>query len=212
MMKFIRLLKYGLVIEAIRYRLKRVGVDIEAFYLFQGSLNDELSKASDCRFDHCSTTILTARDMDDVAKCQDWRSADNSRSQLEDGQICLGVKVDNELAAFVWANLKEWKFKRRTYPLKKDEAYLFDMFTLPEFRGKGLAPIALDRCYRKLDAMGIKKFFSVSDFFNTPVIVLHKKIGSIFLRLVIEINLFNKLRWQHHFNIGQKRPYKGSRP
>jgi GNAT superfamily N-acetyltransferase len=193
--KFSNLFKYGLVLEAFVQRLKRIGVEINAMHFIQEHLREDLGPAFDARFKDYDVVALKPEDMETIASVRGWRDADHYKSELASGKLCFGVKVDNQLAGFTWANLKECKYSGIIRPLKGKGAYLYDAYTFPAFRGRGIAPFVRYQCYKALDQMGIKTLYSVSSYFNKPAIVFKQKLGATFLRIEIQIKLFNKFKW-----------------
>jgi hypothetical protein len=117
--------------------------------------------------------------------------------RLQSGHLCLGMKKNSQLVAFTWGNLKEISFKWIHAPLNSDEAYVFDAFTLMEYRGKGIAPFLRCRMYQALEGMGRTKFYSYSDYFNTPAIQFKLKLKAKIIHLALVIEIFKK--WHLHF-------------
>lgn len=121
------------------------------------------------------------------------------QDRLDNGMLCLGVIYQGKLAAFGWCDLENCHFEGCPFPLKKDEAYLFDAYTMMDFRGKGLAPYMRLRFYDELTRKGIKKFYSISERFNEPSIRFKKKLNARFIGSGLYIELFNKwkFKWGH---------------
>jgi hypothetical protein len=139
--------------------------------------------------------------------------------RLRNGQKCFGLKYRGELAAFTWCDL-DWcshvYFKGKTtghtftwcnidrcahgyrFPLKDNEAYLFDAYTLMHFRGKGLAPYIRYRCYKELAKSGRHKLYSISECVNTPSIKFKKKLNAKFPELRLSVELFKKWSFDLH--------------
>ncbi len=80
----------------------------------------------------------------------------------------------------------------------ENEAYLFDAFTLREYRGHNIAPFMRYSCYQELSKMGYNTFYSYSDYFNVPAIRFKAKLAARLLRLCLYIRLFNTFsgHWQ----------------
>ena len=84
------------------------------------------------------------------------------------------------------------------FPLKDNEAYLFDAYTLMHFRGKGLAPYIRYQCYKELAKSDRHKLFSISNYFNTPSIKFKNKLNAKFLELRLSVELFRKWSFDLH--------------
>ena len=85
---------------------------------------------------------LNERDMHLMAAIPDRRFPEEALlKRLKEGKRCFGIKCKGQIAAFTWVDFRECGVSATRYPLNENEAYLFDAYTLPSFRGKGLAPL-----------------------------------------------------------------------
>jgi len=193
--KFGELFRHGLVLEAVLERLKKIGIEINFLSFFKEDIKEGLGAGFAARFKAYEVGPLSPEDMESIATQRGWRDAAYYRSELAAGKLCFGAKLDNQLASFTWVNLKDCKYSRIIRPLKDKQAYMYDSYTFPAFRGLGLAPFVRNECYKALDQMGIKTLYSVASYFNKPAIAFKKKLGATFLRIEIQIILFKKFRW-----------------
>ncbi len=92
--------------------------------------------------------------------------------------------------AFNWFDLEESNSRLHRFRLEDSEVYLFDMYTMKTFRGKGIAPCLRYETYKLLRKMGRSKFYSISDFFNITSIRFKEKLNARFLELRLYIRLF----------------------
>jgi GNAT superfamily N-acetyltransferase len=115
---------------------------------------------------------------------------------------CLAVFRGEELLAFTWCNLAENTFPGDRFPLGPDEAYLFDAYTCPQHRGKGLAPLVRYQIYKKLEQMGRHRFYSVSLRLNKRAIRFKLKLHARILRSGIYVELFR--RWRYTQRLAKK--------
>jgi len=104
------------------------------------------------------------------------------------------MKHGGVLVAFTWCDFENFSFESFCYDLSEDEAYLFDMYTLEAYRGKGVAPYLRYQFYRELALQGKKRLYSVSDCFNTPGIKFKLKLNARIIELGLLVELFGK--WQ----------------
>jgi GNAT superfamily N-acetyltransferase len=193
--RFGNLLKHGLVLEAVLQRLKKIGIEINILSFLKENINEGMGVGFAARFKSYTVGPLTSEDMESIATQRGWRDAAYYRSELAAGKLCFGAKLDNQLASFTWVNLKECKYSGIIRPLKDKQAYIYDSYTFPAFRGRGLAPFVRNECYKALDQLGIKTLYSVSSYFNKPAITFKKKLGATSLRIEIQIVLLKKFRW-----------------
>ena len=108
-------------------------------------------------------------------------------------------KKGKELVGFTWSNLKEISMKWYQCPLRENEAYLFDAYTLMPYRGKGIAPYLRNFIYEELGKLGRTKLYSYSDFFNTPALKFKQKLKAEKVKLFVVIELLKK--WHFIFKI-----------
>jgi len=198
--KLKKLIKYGLLFEAITSRLYKIGININPFYVFKEHLVENLVKKYSTGFSDYSVTNFSLRDMEYINESRYGKG--NIKfyiNRFDKGNRCIGVKLGNEIAAYTWVNLEECHFKGDVFQLKKNEAYLFDTYVLSAFRGKGIAPFLRTQCYKSLGEMGITEFYSVAYYFNTPAIVFKKKLGAEYMKFGLLVELFNKYSWAYIF-------------
>ena len=119
--------------------------------------------------------------------------------RLQNGNKCMGIKKDSKIIAFSWCNPKEVSFRLHSRPLKKNEAYMFDLFTLSDYRGKGFAPFFSYYFYRELKNIGLTNLISYIDFFNTPSVKFKTKLNAKKVELNLYIELFGK--WTFYFTL-----------
>jgi GNAT superfamily N-acetyltransferase len=94
--------------------------------------------------------------------------------------------------AFNWANPHEFSGNLCRFDLEPDEAYLYDAYTIPDYRGKRLAPYLRYQTYRCLSRRGMNRIYSISDAFNTPSIRFKQKLKARFVKLGLSIQLLNR--------------------
>ncbi len=67
--------------------------------------------------------------------------------RFSQGEICWVAKAEDEIVSYVWAALKKERVEElcKAIELQEGEIYLYDAFTLEEWRGKALYPAILSR-------------------------------------------------------------------
>ncbi len=178
--------------------LGRIGIRITPYYIVLEGLFNKSYPSLETGFEQYDTGFLGPEDMKSIAAIPD-RNKDEKKliERLEEGNLCFGIRLKGELAAFTWCNLTEFMGKGKIKPLKPDEAYLFDAYTLIPFRGKGIAPFIRYQLYKEAAKLGKQKLYSISDAFNTPSLKFKKKLNAILVEKHIYIELFN--RWNYSF-------------
>ncbi|MBW1817992.1 MAG: hypothetical protein JRF65_11155 [Deltaproteobacteria bacterium] len=173
--------------------LARFGILVQPYYIIQEGLFGNRERRFPKGMDAYETGYLAPEDMETVAAIPGRKeTVEDLRRRLEKGNLCFGAKRHGELAAFTWFGLDVLDAGRHRRPLEKDEAYLFDAYTLIPYRGKGIAPYIRYLGYEELEKLGRTRLYSISLYFNTPAVNFKKKLGAEFLELRLEVRLFRK--------------------
>lgn len=194
--------RHGLVLKYLGDRLEAKGVTIQPYYLCQeGPVGDKaVSRLPELDHDH-ELVHLGPEDMDELGKIEDRSvTAEQMRRRLEQGQTCLALKIDGQVAAFTWANLKQCPYPQGwEFDLAEDEAYLFDAYTSKAYRGRNLAASLRYYQYEELARAGRRRYYSVTLASNQPSLRFKKKVGARLIRLSLYVKLFN--RWRGHWTL-----------
>ncbi len=178
--------------------LARFGIRIALYYLFQEIISPENPPKLPAGFEGYEVGFWGPKEMKPMSFIPRRKFSEEFLLQrLKDGHKCLGLKKDNNLAAFTWSNFKEATLKYNRFLLKKNEAYLFDAYTLMDYRGKGLAPFLRYHLYMELEKLDITKFYSYSDYFNTSAVRFKLKLNAKKIKLLLVVDLFGK--WHFTF-------------
>jgi hypothetical protein len=188
-------IRYGMVLQVIKNRIGRLGIEIVPYYFFQeGAVEVKMPKikgnVTDYQFE-----FLGPADMKLIAESNSGYHEEDYMSFLAAGQICLGMKLGDEIAAFMWINIKECGFKETIIPLRSNEAYLWNMYTMESFRGMNIAPYLRCKSYEVLKGIGRDRLYSISEYFNSPAVKFKHKLNAKRLRLGLYIKLFKKYHW-----------------
>ena len=97
---------------------------------------------------------------------------------LREGKRCFGLIDKGHLIAKMWIDFDHLNTFLMDRPLNPDEAYLFDAFSNPDYRGQNLAPYLRLRCYDAARAENCQKIYSVTDFINTAARGFKAKLGA----------------------------------
>jgi len=190
-------IRYGLTLQSIRLKLTTIGIDISPYYWFREGM--EVTKIPEIQgiISDYSVESLGPDDMEQIEKLdKGWsRSKERLQALADSSEKCIGIKHKGEIAAFMWINFKEFRFKSTVIQLQSNEAYLTDMFTVDAYRGKNLAPYLRYRSYEMLKEMGRNVLYSISIYFNSPAVKFKEKLNARKLKLILLIRLFNRLQW-----------------
>lgn len=190
-----RAIRYRLVLEKLTERvLPRLRIRIEFYYWTQEGLVEDSTQGCDSSAEDCTFGAFGPDEIRTFVTLVPWRSEAELLQRLDEGRLCFGVKHHGQIAAFVWCNLAECTHPWHQVPLRENEVYLFDQFTLDAFRGMNIAPYLRCRTYEALRRMGRDTFYSVTHCFNSSAVRFKQKLGARFLWLAVGINLFGKIR------------------
>lgn len=65
----------------------------------------------------------------------------------------------------------------RKIRISADSAYLFGSFTVPDYRGLGIAPKVMEKAFQYLSRIGIKRVYGVQRQNNIPNLRVRQKEG-----------------------------------
>ena len=184
----------GQVLFSIRNLLIRVGIHIGPYYwVREGAYPIDEPKI---RLDttKCKVSYFSLEELEEIKKTKTAFGSDFT-GLLKDGQKCLGIKFDNEIATFMFIQYDDLLFRGRMFKLNENEVYLQNMFTYDKFRGKNLAPYLRFQCYQLLNQEGIDKIYSVTTYFNKSASNFKKKLKAENLQLNLYLILFKKYTW-----------------
>lgn len=189
--------RHGMIMQSIRNKLITIGIDISPYYWYQEGVNTTKIPEIPGTVTDYSVQTLGPDDMAELTKIDNgWSASEKKIPGLLDGtEKCIALKHKDEIAAFMWINFKEFKYKSIVVPLKSNEAYLTYMFTDDRYRGKNLAPYLRYKSYEMLKEMGRDILYSISIAFNTPAVKFKEKLNAKKVKLMLVIQLFNKFHW-----------------
>ena len=185
-------LRYGLIWQAIRNRIEKMGLDIRPFYLMQEDFRNHAVpkiKNDDNEFIFCE---LSREEVNQKWKYAPGYSLEKLMELFDEGKKCYGVMHKGEIVAFMWVDFKNWMFTGRSVPIKENEAYLTHMYTLESYRGRNIAPFLRYHCMQALSQTGKDIYYSVTEYFNTSAARYKKKLDSKKILFGISVILFKK--------------------
>jgi len=183
----INALRYGLVAQRVIGHLSRVGLTLNPYILFREGVRPHQINWPGLASEFPSS-VLAASDLAAVAACVS-RTEQQIQARLDKGHLCVMLKHGTHIAGCTWADFDEVNDAACGYELGPGEAYLYDAFIAPEFRGRGLAPYMRVESYRHLRRAGRHTFYSISDYFNSPAIRFKEKLNAEAIRLYLQIKL-----------------------
>jgi GNAT superfamily N-acetyltransferase len=81
--------------------------------------------------------VCSYEDLDKTRVLSDERKK-SARDAIKSGHVMVSAFLQGELAAYIWVTFQEIFIPEFNRFMRFDGAYLFDGFTFPNFRGRGL--------------------------------------------------------------------------
>jgi GNAT superfamily N-acetyltransferase len=174
--------------QRIIRQLRRVGLDINLYYLVREGVQAPDMVWPDLAVDF-SSALITLEDLSAVAAFTDWVTVKGLQDRLDKGHLGVVLKDGDQVAGYAWADFDEVNDIDCDYVLQPGEAYLYDAFIAPDYRGHGLASNLRFECYKRLRRAGKHTFYSISSYFNTPAIRFKQKLQAEFIRLYLRLKV-----------------------
>jgi hypothetical protein len=146
--------------------------------------------------DNSVTAFLEPSDMKTISASPEVsHSEDELLDRLAAGCLCLGMKHNGEIVAYSWCNLRRLSYGMLNFPLKENEAYLFDARTFEAYRGYRLAPYLRYELYKHLAGLGRKRLFSCTSLLNTSAVKFKKRLQAKPIKVYLYFNFLDKYRF-----------------
>jgi ribosomal protein S18 acetylase RimI-like enzyme len=203
-------LKHGLATQRAIERLGRVGVTLDPYVLFREGVRPHQTEWPELAPEFPSS-VLEASDIAAVAACVS-RTEEQIQARLDKGHLCILVRNGERIAGYTWADFDEVNDAACDYELRPGEAYLYDAFIAPEFRGRSLAPYLRVESYKHLRHAGRHTFYSISDRFNRPAIKFKEKLNAEAIRLYLRVKLGGRQIGQWLLRDYEERRARGAPP
>jgi hypothetical protein len=182
---------YLFLYDRVRAALEKLGLSILLSIVFEYE-NLDPSSLKPIPEDY-RVEVLGANDMPEVAAIDGFDYTHAALvERFANGANCFGLRHRGELVAFMWYNLTRKRLDIAPIELSETEAYTFDAYTSPVHRGKKLNALLKCHAYKELQRTGLTKFLSYTDYFNTPSIKSHRRLGCKPICLVLNIGLFGR--------------------
>ncbi len=176
------------------YRGVTSAVEIVPYYLFREYLYEECDLNLNPRLDRIEVGFLDSSDLKAISKSPEVPDSEETLlRRLDNGCMCLGIKHEDQIAAYTWCNLEKCDYDGRlVFRLEEDEAYLFDARTFQAYRGKNLAPYLRYQLYEHLAKMGRTRFYSATSLLNASALRFKEKLRARRVRLYVYFGLFKR--------------------
>ena len=108
----------------------------------------------------------------------------------------IGIFVDGNLAAYTWYRVDIVPTPYcagELFRLERDEAYLFDAYVVPAYRGRRLVNLVRYRAYEELQRLGRDHLYSITLAFNSSSHRFKQKLRAENAELRLQLGL---ARWK----------------
>ena len=190
--------RFGGIRRLVLDALAKTGIKIFLYYRILERVHAEPKLSMPNSFDDYEFGLLNECDMAEMASMP-LRNSDETESELQqrlqEGMQCIGAKHRGRIVSYVWYRMDYLELMGELFPLKPDEAYMFDVFTVMDYRGKGLAAQVGHRLYQRLRKDGCTKLQSITNVFNTPYLLVKKKLNAQIIAKGLLIILLGRFRY-----------------
>lgn len=193
----LNILRNGLFMYGVRNRLARIGLDFDLFYWVKEADLDckpPLIRGNPVEYPF---EYIDIEEIISIGKSRRGLSEEELLRGYQKGQICIGLRHNKDIAAYMFIELNDFNYNRKRFELKDNEAYLLNMYTFEAHRGKNLAPYLRYLSYQLLREMGRDTIYSISAYFNKSTIRFKSKLNAKHQKLYLYIILFKK--YHSHF-------------
>ena len=178
------------------YDISKMLIEVILFYIVREGRSEKDGLDIKPKIDPCDVVFLKPSDLKVISTNPEVpQTEDDLLKRLSEGCLCIGIKHHDEIAAYMWCNLRECNSMLIKFDLRGDEAYLMDARTFSSYRGKNLAPHLRVELYKHLRKMGRTKFISITLYFNISAQRFKKKLNAKSQKLYMCIKLFKKYKW-----------------
>ena len=194
-MNIVLVVKENRFLRSIYDRLSSIA-QIFPYDLVQEGLFDDGPLDLNAPLDNCVTAFLGPSDMKTISASPEVSHSENELlDRLAADCLCLGIKHNGEIVAYSWCNLRRLSYGMLNFPLKENEAYLFDARTFEAYRGYRLAPYLRYELYKHLAGLGRKRLFSCTSLLNTSAVKFKKRLQAKPIKVYLYFNFLDKYRF-----------------
>ncbi|MFC1958331.1 hypothetical protein ACFLV6_00190 [Chloroflexota bacterium] len=181
---------------SLSHLLEKIGIQITPYYITQEFLSDEMELSLEPKIKPVLSGFLSISEIEKMYSHPEIKSlAREIGNWRDDNCLCFALRHNEEIVAYMWCNLSRGNINFSPFILNDDEAYLFRARTLSAYRGKNLTPFLRYLLYKSLIDMKRTKFYSITEYLNTPARNFKKKLNAKHIKLCLYFGLFNKRLW-----------------
>lgn len=175
--------------KIVSYIFKR-----EKLFVFEHTLPD-LSFKSQAKVE-VDVNLVSQDDFSKFAKTfKDLRK--NADERFKMGHLCFGAILNGEYVHLKWITFNELYVEEidRKIRVSSGAAYMYDSYTLPNYRGLGISSKVMEKTVQHLSKIGMKRIYAVVRHNNFPMLKVKqkekaRKIGTITYTKIIGFRFY----------------------
>lgn len=194
-----KLTKHGLFMQGLRNNLAKLGIDIMPYYYFISTKENAVPQK--IRGEKI-TSEVTVFDESDLKLIKESISGLDQKDFLEDiknGDICMGIKHNNEIVAYSMIKNKPFYFRKRYFHLTEKDIYIHSLYTFDKYRGKNISPYMKYKRYGLFEKQGVIYHHAITEYFNKSALRIQHKLNAKTDALYLSIILFKK--WTFNYTL-----------
>jgi len=178
----------GLVFQSILDRLERMGLIVVPFYLTRE--RPEAIPARGAVTPALTFAWIGEPELQSLGERPGGRyDLAAMRRLLETGRRCFAARADGDIAAFMWCDMERVRYRTLTFPLERDEAYFFNTWVMPPYRGRGI-PVSMRReCFHALAREGRTRAWSITLRCKKPARRFKEQVGASHTALYLSLGV-----------------------
>ena len=162
----------------------------EKMFVFEHALTDLCFKAK-AKIDFNVGLVRTNDSSKIVKTFKDFRKKAKERFKV--GDICFGANLNGKCVHLKWIALNESHIGEinRKIRTSSDSAYMYDDYTLPNYRGLGISSKVMEKTIQHLSKIGIKKIYAGVRPNNFPMLRVKQKEKARKIGAITYTKIFN---------------------
>jgi GNAT superfamily N-acetyltransferase len=181
-------------VQSLVRRLEKIGIEAIPFLLVEENVVPPPDVAAEASFEF---RRVDAGDTPALMRLEPRGRPDFYEARLAAGKLGFALFDGERAAAMVWADPDEINSDLWPTPLDDGEVYLYNAYSHPDYRGRNLAPYLRLRCYQALEALGFRRFVSISEYTNDSARRFKAKLGAVNRWLGLRVRIGERAwRWR----------------
>jgi hypothetical protein len=185
-------IRNGLIVQDLLDSLGHLGLVVRPYFV-----NAEFGPHEEAPPlpEQCSVRRLAVADVEEMIRITLRPPSATDLASSVEKYYCLGLFNEGELVAYAWANTRGVPVPdsggAKLFELTANEAYLFDIYVIPRYRGTRLAGTLAQLMHSELIGLGHHHFYSLTIAFNRSARRFKTRLGA----REMELRLYLHLRW-----------------